>query len=55
MFERIRNSLGSIFGIFMPRAESAVPLEERLKYDRQRKAQTLKQQMDSLERNRFHP
>ncbi len=46
MFERIRNILGSIFGIFLTRAESAVPLEERLKYDRQRKAGTLKQQMD---------
>ncbi len=46
MFERIRNILGSIFGIFMTRAESAVPLEERLKYDRQRKSQTLKQQLD---------
>jgi hypothetical protein len=38
--------LGSIFGIFVTRAEDAVPLEERLKYDRQRKASTLKQQMD---------
>lgn len=46
MFERLRNIFGSIFGIFLTRAESAVPLEERLKYDRQRKAQTLKQQMD---------
>lgn len=46
MFERIRNIFGSIFGIFLTRAESAVPLEERLKYDRQRKSQTLKQQLD---------
>lgn len=46
MFQRLRNLLGSIFGIFVTRAEDAVPLEERLKYDRQRKASTLKQQMD---------
>lgn len=46
MFQRLRNILGAIFGIFVSRAEDAVPLEERLKYDRQRKAQTLKQQMD---------
>lgn len=46
MFERLKNLFGSIFGIFMTRAEDAVPLEERLKYDRQRKAGTLKQQMD---------
>lgn len=46
MFQRLRNLLGSIFGIFVTRAEDAVPLEERLKYDRQRKAGTLKQQMD---------
>jgi hypothetical protein len=37
---------GAIFGIFITRAESAVPLEERLKYDRQRKAEGLKGQMD---------
>lgn len=46
MLQRIRNIFGSIFGIFVTRAEDAVPLEERLKYDRQRKASTLKQQMD---------
>ena len=46
MFQRIRNMFGAIFGIFVTRAESAVPLEERLKYDRQRKAQGLKGQMD---------
>ncbi len=46
MLQRIRNILGSIFGIFVSRAEDAVPLEERLKYDRQKKAGTLKQQMD---------
>lgn len=46
MLQRIRNILGSIFGIFVSRAENAVPLEERLKYDRQRKASTLKEQMD---------
>ena len=46
MLQRIRNIFGSIFGIFVSRAEDAVPLEERLKYDRQRKAGTLKQQMD---------
>src|SRR5690242_11576390 len=46
VFQRLRNLLGSIFGIFVTRAEDAVPLEERLKYDRQRKASTLKQQMD---------
>ncbi len=46
MFQRIRSFFGSIFGVFMNRAEDAVPLEERLRYDRQRKAQTLKQQMD---------
>jgi hypothetical protein len=44
--QRIRNIFGAIFGIFVTRAEDAVPLEERLKYDRQRKAGTLKQQMD---------
>jgi len=46
VLQRLRNILGSIFGIFVSRAEDAVPLEERLKYDRQRKAGTLKQQMD---------
>ena len=46
MLQRIRSMFGSIFGIFMSRAEDAVPLEERLKYDRQKKAGTLKQQMD---------
>ena len=46
MFQRIRNIFGTIFGIFVTKAEDAVPLEERLKYDRQRKSQTLKQQMD---------
>lgn len=46
MLQRIRNIFGSIFGVFMGKAEDAVPLEERLKYDRQRKAQLLKQQMD---------
>lgn len=46
MFQRLRNIFGAIFGIFISRAEDAVPLEERLKYDRQRKSQTLKQQMD---------
>jgi hypothetical protein len=46
VFQRIRNMFGAIFGIFITRAESAVPLEERLKYDRQRKAQGLKGQMD---------
>lgn len=46
MFQRIRNLFGSIFGIFFSKAEDAVPLEERLKYDRQRKAQGLKGQMD---------
>jgi hypothetical protein len=46
VFQRIRNMFGAIFGIFVTRAESAVPLEERLKYDRQRKAQGLKGQMD---------
>ena len=46
MLQRIRNIFGSIFGIFVTRAEDAVPLEERLKYDRQKKAGTLKQQMD---------
>jgi hypothetical protein len=46
VFQRIRNFFGAVFGIFMTKAEDAVPLEERLKYDRQRKAQGLKQQMD---------
>jgi hypothetical protein len=46
VFQRIRNIFGAIFGIFVTRAESAVPLEERLKYDRQRKAEGLKGQMD---------
>jgi len=46
VLQRIRNIFGSIFGIFVSRAEDAVPLEERLKYDRQKKAGTLKQQMD---------
>jgi hypothetical protein len=46
VLQRLRNIFGSIFGIFVSRAEDAVPLEERLKYDRQRKAGTLKQQMD---------
>ncbi len=46
MFQRIRSFFGSIVGIFINRAESAVPLEERLKYDRQRKSQGLKGQMD---------
>lgn len=46
MFQRLRNIFGSIFGIFITRAESAVPLDERLKYDRQRKAEGLKGQMD---------
>ncbi len=46
VLQRIRNLFGSIFGIFVTRAEDRVPLEERLKYDRQRKAGTLKQQMD---------
>ncbi|CAA9584875.1 MAG: hypothetical protein AVDCRST_MAG18-3677 [uncultured Thermomicrobiales bacterium] len=46
MLQRLRNIFGSIFSIFITRAEDAVPLEERLKYDRQRKAGTLKQQMD---------
>ena len=40
MLQRLRNMFGAIFGIFITRAESAVPLEERLKYDRQRKAET---------------
>jgi hypothetical protein len=46
VFQRIRNMFGAIFGIFITRAESAVPLEERLKYDRQRKAEGLKGQMN---------
>ena len=46
VFQRIRNLFGAIFGIFVRQAEDAVPLEERLKYDRQRKAQGLKGQMD---------
>ena len=46
MFRRIRNLFGAIFGIFIRRAEDAVPLEERLRYDRQRKAQGLKSQMN---------
>ena len=46
MFQRIRNLFGAIIGIFVSRAEDAVPLEERLKYDRQRKAQGLKSQMN---------
>lgn len=46
MFQRLRNFFASLFGATMNKAEDAVPLEERLKYDRQRKAQTLKQQMD---------
>jgi len=46
VFQRIRNIFGAIFGIFVTRAESAVPLEERLKYDRQRKAEGLKGQMN---------
>ena len=46
MLQRIRNIFGAIFGIFVTRAENAVPLEERLKYDRQRKAEGLKGQMD---------
>ncbi len=46
VFNRLRNLFGTVFGIFFRRAEDAVPLEERLRYDRQRKAQGLKQQMD---------
>ena len=46
MFRRIRNLFGAIFGIFIRRAEDAVPLEERLRYDRERKGQTLKSQMN---------
>ena len=46
MLQRLRNMFGAIFGIFVTRAENAVPLDERLKYDRQRKAETLKSQMD---------
>ena len=46
MFRRIRNLFGAIFGIFIRRAEDAVPLEERLRYDRERKGQTLKVQMN---------
>lgn len=46
MFQRLRNIIGTFLNIFVSRAEDAVPLEERLKYDRQRKSQTLKQQMD---------
>jgi hypothetical protein len=46
VLQRLRNIFGAIFGIFVTRAENAVPLEERLKYDRQRKAETLKSQMD---------
>jgi hypothetical protein len=46
VFQRLRNIIGTFLNIFVSRAEDAVPLEERLKYDRQRKASTLKQQMD---------
>lgn len=46
MFQRIRNFFGAIFGIFFRRVEDAVPLEERLRYDREQKAKTLKQQMN---------
>ncbi len=46
MFRRIRNLFGAIFGIFIRQAEDAVPLEERLRYDRERKGQTLKSQMN---------
>lgn len=46
MFRRIRNLFGAIFGIFIRRAEDAVPLEERLRYDRERKGQTLKTQLN---------
>lgn len=46
MLQRLRNLLGAIFGIFITKAEDAVPLDERLKYDRQRKAQGLKTQMN---------
>ncbi len=46
MFRRIRNLFGAVFGIFIRRAEDAVPLEERLRYDRERKGQTLKTQLN---------
>lgn len=46
MFQRIRNLFGSVFGIFFRRVEDAVPLEERLRYDREQKSKGLKKQMD---------
>ena len=46
MFRRIRDLGGAVFGIFIRRAEDAVPLEERLRYDRERKGQTLKTQLN---------
>lgn len=46
MLQRLRGIFGAIFGVFFRRVEDSVPLEERLRYDRERKAQTLKQQMD---------
>lgn len=45
MLKRIGDLLGAIFGIFVNRAESAVPLAERLAYDRQQRAQQFKRQM----------
>ncbi|HEX5505441.1 MAG TPA: hypothetical protein VFW96_22680 [Thermomicrobiales bacterium] len=46
MFQRIRNLFGAVFGIFFRRVEDAVPLEERLRYDRERKSKGLKSQMN---------
>jgi hypothetical protein len=46
VFQRIRNLFGSVFGIFFRRVEDAVPLEERLRYDREQKSKGLKKQMD---------
>ena len=46
MLRRLGNLIGAILSIFIRRVEGSVPLEERLRYDREQKAQRLKEQMD---------
>lgn len=45
MFRRIGDLFGAIFNIFFKHAESAVPVAERLAYDREQRAQQFKRQM----------